>query len=150
MITIDSLLGIAVLITLLCVSALCLYAIVVLREARGLLSEFRLQLELLSTTMGYIRNEFKNEFKEIRLRLLGTLTYFEETAKNSALITGKIHADLEQSQGIFAEIEALRAQIQRVRELIETGIVTPARQIATTINAAIKGVTAFLQTMQKK
>jgi hypothetical protein len=89
------------------------------------------------------------EMKEVRMRLLGTLKNLEETSKNTALITQKIHNDLDSADGIFAEIEALTRQIRRAREYMQTGIIQPLGNIAMTISALSKGSEAFVETLRK-
>lgn len=132
---------VATVIALLSFAALCLYGIVTLKDLRGSLA--------LVQNIAKSLEQLPEEMKEIRVRLLGTLKNLEDTSKNGALITQKIHDDLHSSGGIFAETEALARQIRKVREYLQTGIIQPLGSIAITLSALSKGSEAFAQTFRK-
>lgn len=132
---------VATVIALLSFAALCLYGIFTLKDIRGSL--------VLVQNIGKSLEQLPAEMKEIRLRLLGTLKNLEETSKNAAMITHKIHNDLDSTDGIFAEIEALTRQIRKVREYIQTGVLQPLGSIAITLSALGKGSEAFVETLRK-
>jgi hypothetical protein len=132
---------IATVIALLSFAALCLYGVVTLKDVR----------RSIALVQGIVQSleQLPMEMKEVRMRLLGTLKNLEETSKNTALITQKIHNDLDSADGIFAEIEALTRQIRRAREYMQTGIIQPLGNIAITISALSKGSEAFVETLRK-
>lgn len=89
------------------------------------------------------------ELKEIRSRTLVVLKNFEDISKNAALITQKLQTDMNSSEGIFAEIDALTKQLRRLREYLQHGIIQPVAQISATISAFNKGTSAFMETMKR-
>ncbi|MCU0427159.1 MAG: hypothetical protein MUF71_16195 [Candidatus Kapabacteria bacterium] len=131
----------ATILALLSFALLCLYAIGTLKDVRrilGLVQNIETSLEKLPS-----------ELKEVRMRLLGTLKNMEDTTKNVAQISQKINDDMQSSTGIFAEIDALTRQLQRLREYLQTGIIQPLGNIAITISALSKGTEAFSETLRK-
>jgi hypothetical protein len=135
------------------ITAVCLYALVVLRSVRLVLDEVHGQLR----TLGQMLTTLPYELKELRQHVLGMLVHAEEAAKHGqeaakygALITEKIHRDMSQSGGIFAEVEALRVQLRRLRLFVEANITEPLQRIASLIAAVSSAATAFLQTLQGK
>ncbi|MFY7999807.1 MAG: hypothetical protein ACOVSW_14510 [Candidatus Kapaibacteriota bacterium] len=131
----------AISLALLSFSALCIYAILTLKDVRGTLR--------LVQTISQSLEKLPQELKELRVRLLGTLQNLEETTKNSALITQKINDDIHSSGGIFAEIEALAGQLRKLREFLQTGIIQPLGSIAVTVSALSKGSEAFSEALRK-
>lgn len=131
----------ASMLALLSFSALCIYAVVTLKDVRRTL---RL-VQNIETSL----EKLPSELKEFRGRLLGTLKNMEDTTRNVAQISQKINDDMQSSSGIFAEIEALTKQIQRLREYLQTGIVQPLGNLAITISALSKGAEVFSDTLRK-
>jgi len=145
--------SIAACCALVAVTALCVYALVVLRSVRLVLDEVHGQLRVLNQMLITL----PHELKEVRQRVVGILIHAEEAAKHGqeaakygALITEKIHRDMSQSGGIFAEVEALRLQLRRLRLFVEANVTEPLQRIASLIAAVSSAATAFLQTLQGK
>jgi uncharacterized protein YoxC len=137
---------IATVIALCSVSALCLYAIAALKDVREALKELREQFQTLNRTLAAL----PADFKDIRQQISRILGHVEDATRHSALITQKLNDDVQGSTGVFAEVEALRLQLKRLRDFIETNIIRPAQQIATFIAATTQGAMAFMQTLQQR
>jgi uncharacterized protein YoxC len=118
--------------------ALCIYAIITLRDLRLGMKSFSQSME-----------QLPQELKEIRGRTLGTLKNFEEVSKNIALVTQKLQTDMNSSEGIFAEIDALTKQLHSLREYLQNGIIQPVAKISATISAFSKGTGVFMETMKR-
>jgi uncharacterized protein YoxC len=119
--------------------ALCIYGIITLRDVRKNMNAFSQTLE-----------QLPEELKEIRGRTLAMLKNFEEVSKNAALMSQKLQTDMNSSEGIFAEIEALTRQLRILREHLQNGIVKPVAQLSITISAMSKGANAFMETMKRR
>lgn len=119
--------------------ALCIYGIITLRDFRKGMNAFSQTIEHLP-----------HELAEVRARTLGMLKNFEDVSKNVALITQKLQTDMNSSEGIFAEIDALTKQIRHLREYLQTGIIKPLAQISATITAFSKGSQVFMETLKKR
>jgi hypothetical protein len=61
----------------------------------------------------------------------------------------KLQTDMNSSEGIFAEIDALTKQLRRLREHLQNGIIQPIAQISATISALSKGTSVFMETMKR-
>jgi hypothetical protein len=144
--TLELIVRIATVLALLSVSALCLYAIVALRAVRSLTGELQAQI----ASVGALLKTLPSELQELHQRLLAIAVHIEETSKNTANITQKLSTDLQGLNGLFGDIQALRLQIREFRVLVGENVVAPLRQLSTLVSAAVQGVTAFLQSLQRR
>ncbi len=119
--------------------ALCIYGIVTLRDVRKGMKAF-------SETTQHL----PKEIAEIRTRILGMLKNFEDISRDIALMTNKLQSDMNSSEGIFGEIEALTQQLRRLRIHLQTGIIQPLVQVSATISALSKGTEVFMATLRNK
>jgi uncharacterized protein YoxC len=130
--------GLAHIFASISLGALCIYAIITLRDVRRGMKAFSQTME-----------QLPQELKEIRGRTLGMLKNFEDISKNAALVMQKLQTDMNSSEGIFAEIDALTKQLRRLREHLQNGIIQPIAQISATISALSKGTSVFMETMKR-
>jgi uncharacterized protein YoxC len=142
----QTVIDIATITALFSAAALCLYGIATLRDVRGVVKELQGQLQMLNRAFSTLPSDFK-EISQQCIRIIG---HIEQTTSRLAELTQSLHQDAQQSGGIFAEVEALRQQLRRMREFVELNILQPAQQIATFITAAAQGLAAFLHTLQKQ
>ncbi len=135
--------SVSTVVALLSFSALCLYAIAMLRDLRTLAQTLQQQLQGLQQLLSILPSTLQS----VQTRLLSTIHYVEESAKNTARLTAQLHEQMQGASGIFHEVEALKLQIRRVRTFVDDNILSPAQSIASFLSALIKGLTVFLQAL---